>query len=244
MSSDSQALVKLEEVTKVFHAEQVETHALSEVSLEIHSGEYVSVAGPSGSGKSTLLSILGLLESPTRGRQHLKGTPVEALDADARARIRNREIGFIFQSFNLIGDLSVFDNVELPLTYRGMGKVERKRRVQQSLERVAMAHRMRHYPAQLSGGEQQRVAVARALAGRPAMLLADEPTGNLDSKNAEVVMELLRELHRESATIVMVTHDSRFAQYAERTVHLLDGRIVDGDATTAAPEGKVRSADL
>jgi putative ABC transport system ATP-binding protein len=169
---------------------------------------------------------------------------VEALDADARARIRNREIGFIFQSFNLIGDLSVFDNVELPLTYRGMGRVERRRRVQESLERVAMAHRIRHYPAQLSGGEQQRVAVARALAGRPAMLLADEPTGNLDSKNAEVVMELLRELHREGATIVMVTHDSRFAQYAERTVHLLDGRIVDGDATTAAPEGKVCSADL
>jgi len=219
-------LVKLEGVTKIFYAEQVETHALSEVDLEIHSGEYVTIAGPSGSGKSTLLSILGLLDSPTRGRHLLKGKPVESLDADARARIRNREIGFVFQSFNLIGDLTVFDNVELPLTYRGMGKVERKRRVQESLERVAMAHRMRHYPAQLSGGEQQRVAVARALAGRPAMLLADEPTGNLDSKNAEAVMELLRELHREGATIVMVTHDPRYSQHAERAVHLLDGCIV------------------
>jgi putative ABC transport system ATP-binding protein len=220
-------LVKLEGVTKIFYAEQVETHALSEVDLEIHSGEYVTIAGPSGSGKSTLLSILGLLDSPTRGRHLLKGKPVESLDADARARIRNREIGFVFQSFNLIGDLTVFDNVELPLTYRGMGKVERKRRVQESLERVAMAHRMRHYPAQLSGGEQQRVAVARALAGRPAMLLADEPTGNLDSKNAEAVMGLLRELHREGATIVMVTHDPRYSQHAERAVHLLDGCIVN-----------------
>ncbi|MGD1104790.1 MAG: ABC transporter ATP-binding protein [Terriglobia bacterium] len=238
MSSNSQPLVKLEAVTKIFYAEQVETHALSEVNLEIHSGEYVTVAGPSGSGKSTLLSILGLLDSPTRGRHHLKGKPVEALDADARARIRNREIGFVFQSFNLIGDLTVFDNVELPLTYRGMGKAERKRRVQESLERVAMAHRMRHYPAQLSGGEQQRVAVARALAGRPAVLLADEPTGNLDSKNAEAVMELLRELHREGATIVMVTHDPRYAQYAERAVHLLDGRIVDGEASAATARGK------
>ena len=230
-------LVKLEAVTKIFYAEQMETHALSDVSLEIHSGEYVTIAGPSGSGKSTLLSILGLLDSPTRGQQQLKGKPVEALDADARARIRNREIGFVFQSFNLIGDLTVFDNVELPLTYRGMGKAERKRRVKESLERVEMAHRMRHYPAQLSGGEQQRVAVARALAGRPAMLLADEPTGNLDSKNAEAVMELLRELHREGATVVMVTHDPRYAQYAERTVHLLDGRIVDGKTPTAAARG-------
>ena len=227
MNTPTPLLVQLEDVTKVFYAEQVETHALSEVDLEIQSGEYVTVAGPSGSGKSTLLSILGLLDSPTRGRHLLKGKPVEALDADARARIRNREIGFIFQSFNLIGDLEVFDNVELPLTYRGMGKTERNRRVQESLERVGMAHRLRHYPAQLSGGEQQRVAVARALAGRPAMLLADEPTGNLDSKNAEAVMELLRELHREGATIVMVTHDPRYAQYAERTVDLLDGRIVD-----------------
>jgi len=234
MSSDTQPLVKLEAVTKIFYAEQVETHALAEVSLEISSGEYVTIAGPSGSGKSTLLSILGLLDSPTRGRHHLKGKPVEALDADARARIRNREIGFVFQSFNLIGDLTVFDNVELPLTYRGMGKTERRRRVQEALEKVAMAHRMRHYPAQLSGGEQQRVAVARALAGRPAMLLADEPTGNLDSKNAEAVMELLRELHREGATIVMVTHDPRYAQHAEHTVHLLDGRIVDGETPPAA----------
>jgi putative ABC transport system ATP-binding protein len=233
MNDLNQPLVKLEEVTKIFYAEQVETHALAEVSLEIHGGEYVAVAGPSGSGKSTLLSILGLLESPTRGRHYLKGKPVEVLDADARGRIRNREIGFVFQSFNLIGDLTVFDNVELPLTYRGMSKAERKRRVQEALEKVAMAHRMRHFPAQLSGGEQQRVAVARALAGRPAVLLADEPTGNLDSKNAGAVMELLRELHQEGATIVMVTHDPRYAQYAERTVHLLDGRIVDGEAPQA-----------
>ena len=230
MNNLTPPLVKLEGVTKIFYAEQVETHALSEVTLGIGSGEFVTVAGPSGSGKSTLLSILGLLDSPTRGRHYLKGKPVEALDADARARIRNREIGFIFQSFNLIGDLTVFDNVELPLTYRGMGKAERKRRVQESLERVGMSHRMRHYPAQLSGGEQQRVAVARALAGRPAMLLADEPTGNLDSKNAEAVMELLRELHREGATIVMVTHDPRYAQHAERAVHLLDGQVVEGEA--------------
>jgi putative ABC transport system ATP-binding protein len=245
MNNPMQPLVKLEAVTKIFYAEQVETHALSEVDLGIQSGEYVSVAGPSGSGKSTLLSILGLLDSPTRGEHHLKGKPVESLDADTRARIRNREIGFIFQSFNLIGDLTVFDNVELPLTYRGMGKAERKRRVQESLERVGMSHRMRHYPAQLSGGEQQRVAVARALAGRPAMLLADEPTGNLDSKNAEAVMELLRDLHREGATIVMVTHDPRYAQYAERAVHLLDGRIVSGGAqalTAAGTEiGNVRN---
>jgi putative ABC transport system ATP-binding protein len=228
-------LVKLEGVTKIFYAEQVETHALSEVGLEIHNGEYLTVAGPSGSGKSTLLSILGLLDSPTRGHHLLKGKPVETLDADARARIRNREIGFIFQSFNLIGDLTVFDNVELPLTYRGMGKAERRRRVQESLERVGMSHRIRHFPAQLSGGEQQRVAVARALAGRPAMLLADEPTGNLDSKNAEAVMELLHELHREGATIVMVTHDPRYAQFAERAVHLLDGRIVNGEAALTTP---------
>ena len=232
-------LVKLEAVTKIFYAEQVETHALSEVSLEIHSGEYVTIAGPSGSGKSTLLSILGFLDSPTRGQHHLKGKPVESLDADARARIRNREIGFIFQSFNLIGDLTVFDNVELPLTYRGMMKAERRRRVQEALEKVGMAHRMRHYPAQLSGGEQQRVAVARALGGRPAVLLADEPTGNLDSKNAEAVMELLGELHREGATIVMVTHDPRFAEYAQRTVHLLDGRIVDGAAPPAAADSSM-----
>jgi len=244
MNAHTQPLVKLEAVTKIFYAEQVETHALSEASLEILSGDYVTVEGPSGSGKSTLLSILGLLDSPTRGRHHLKGKPVESLDADARARIRNREIGFVFQSFNLIGDLTVFDNVELPLTYRGMSKAERKRHVQEALEKVAMAHRMRHFPAQLSGGEQQRVAVARALAGRPAVLLADEPTGNLDSKNAEAVMELLRELHREGATIVMVTHDPRYAQYAERTVHLLDGRIVDGSAKSPAAASHLTTQSL
>jgi putative ABC transport system ATP-binding protein len=235
MNSSTQLLIKLERVTKIFYAEQVETHALSEVSLEIHRGEYLSIAGPSGSGKSTLLSILGLLDSPTRGRHWLKEKPVEALDADARARIRNREIGFVFQSFNLIGDLTVFENIELPLTYRGMPARERRRRVEEALEKVRMSHRVRHYPAQLSGGEQQRVAVARALGGRPAVLLADEPTGNLDSKNADAVMELLRELHREGATIVMVTHNPDYAQYAERTVHLLDGRIVDGGAPTEAP---------
>jgi putative ABC transport system ATP-binding protein len=226
MESKGQGLIRLEGVTKVFFTDEVETHALSGIHLEIKKGEYVSIAGPSGCGKSTLLSIIGLLDSPTEGKYTLNGQPVENLDLGERARIRNREIGFIFQSFNLIGDLTVFENVELPLTYRGMGSAERKKRVQEALERVGMAHRIKHYPSQLSGGQQQRVAVARALVGEPSVLLADEPTGNLDSKNGEAVMELLRELHRSGSTIVMVTHDPRFARYAERTVHLFDGRIV------------------
>lgn len=227
MSTAEQALISLEGIKKVFYTDEVETHALSGVHLDIQKGEYVSIAGPSGSGKSTLLAIIGLLDSPTDGQYTLKGQPVPNLDISERARIRNREIGFIFQSFNLIGDLNVFENVELPLTYRGMSAAERKERVHKALERVGMGHRTKHYPAQLSGGQQQRVAVARALAGTPAILLADEPTGNLDSRNAEAVMELLRELHREGATICMVTHDPRFARHADRTVHLFDGRIVE-----------------
>ena len=220
-------LIKLEGVTKVFLTDEVETHALSGIHLEIKKGEYVSIAGPSGCGKSTLLSIIGLLDGPTDGAYVLNGRPVQGLTLAERARIRNREIGFIFQSFNLIGDLTVYENVELPLTYRGMAAGERKQRVNEALERVGMAHRSKHLPSQLSGGQQQRVAVARALAGSPAVLLADEPTGNLDSKNGEAVMDLLRDLHKNGATIVMVTHDERFARHAVRSVHLFDGRIVE-----------------
>ena len=224
---NTQPLIRLQGVTKVFFTDEVETHALSGIHLDIASGEYISIAGPSGCGKSTLLSILGLLDTPTDGTYLLKDNPVTNLDLGERARIRNQEIGFIFQSFNLIGDLNVYENVELPLTYRGMSASERKQRVLESLERVGMAHRTKHYPSQLSGGQQQRVAVARALAGKPAILLADEPTGNLDSRNGEAVMELLRDLHREGATICMVTHDQRFARHADRTVHLFDGRVVE-----------------
>lgn len=227
MDDRPEALINLEGVTKVFFTDEVETHALSGIHLEIFRGEYVSIAGPSGCGKSTLLSILGLLDSPTDGKYVLNGTAAENLKPGDRARIRNREVGFIFQSFNLIGDLNVYENVELPLTYRSMGSKERKQRVQEKLEKVGMSHRMKHYPSQLSGGQQQRVAVARALVGSPSILLADEPTGNLDSKNGEAVMELLRELHLEGATICMVTHDPRLARYAQRTVNLFDGRIVD-----------------
>ena len=227
MESNGNALVRMEAVTKVFYTDEVETHALSGIHLDIRKGEYVSIAGPSGCGKSTLLSIMGLLDTPTEGQYLLNGTAVEELGMGERARIRNREVGFIFQSFNLIGDLNVYENVELPLTYRGMPSAERKQRVVQALERVGMSHRMKHYPSQLSGGQQQRVAVARALVGEPGVLLADEPTGNLDSKNGEAVMDLLRELHRTGSTIVMVTHDPRFARYAERTVNLFDGRVVD-----------------
>jgi putative ABC transport system ATP-binding protein len=226
-AADQQSLIKMEGITKVFYTDEVETHALSGIHMEIRKGEYVSIAGPSGSGKSTLLAIIGLLDSPSDGSFLLKNQPVEKLDISDRARIRNREIGFIFQSFNLIGDLTVYENVELPLTYRGMSSSERKQRVQQALERVGMSHRTKHYPSQLSGGQQQRVAVARALAGSPSILLADEPTGNLDSRNAEAVMELLRELHREGATICMVTHDPRFARHADRQIHLFDGRVVE-----------------
>jgi putative ABC transport system ATP-binding protein len=227
MSSNGHPVIKLEGVTKVFFTDEVETHALSGIHLEIKNGEYVSIAGPSGCGKSTLLSILGLLDTPSAGRYWLNGEPAEKLTLSQRARIRNREIGFIFQSFNLIGDLSVFENVELPLTYRGMPAHERKKRVQEALERVGMAHRMKHFPSQLSGGQQQRVAVARAIAGQPLILLADEPTGNLDSVNGEAVMGLLQELHRGGATICMVTHDPRFAKHAERSIHLFDGRVVE-----------------
>ncbi len=229
-------LIKLDSMSKVFYTDELETHALTNVHLEIRKGEYVSIAGPSGCGKSTLLSILGLLDTPTSGSYVLNNQPIETLNAAERARIRNKEIGFIFQAFNLIGDLTVYENVELPLTYRRLATADRKRRVEAALERVGMAHRMRHYPAQLSGGQQQRVAVARALAGEPAILLADEPTGNLDSKNGEQVMDLLRELHRGGATICMVTHDPRFTRYADRGIHLFDGRVVEETHERAAEE--------
>jgi len=225
--SVGEPLIKLANVTKVFYTDEVETHALSGIHLDIKKGEYVSIAGPSGCGKSTLLSIVGLLDSPTDGTYILNSKAVQGLDFSERARIRNQEIGFIFQSFNLIGDLNVYENVELPLTYRSMSSGERKKRVQEALEKVGMAHRMRHYPSQLSGGQQQRVAVARALAGSPSILLADEPTGNLDSRNGEAVMDLLQQLHREGATICMVTHDPRFAKHADRQIHLFDGKVVE-----------------
>jgi len=232
-ASAGDRLIHLEGIRKVFYTDEVETHALADVHLEVKKGEYIAIAGPSGCGKTTLLSILGLLDSPTEGQYVLAGEPVANLGPTDRARIRNRQIGFIFQAFNLIGDLTVFENVELPLTYRGMPANERKKRVQDALERVGMAHRMRHYPSQLSGGQQQRVAVARAVAGDPAILLADEPTGNLDSKNGEAVMELLQELHRGGSTICMVTHDNRYAKHADRTVHLFDGRVVEDSSVEA-----------
>jgi len=220
-------LIRLDGIRKIFTTDEVETHALSEVHLDIHEGEFVSISGPSGCGKSTLLAILGLLDSPSSGHYSLRGKGVGHLGLRDRARLRNREIGFIFQSFNLIGDLTIFENVELPLAYRGMPPGERRARVLDSLEVVGMSHRAKHLPAQLSGGQQQRVAVARAVAGRPAILLADEPTGNLDSTNGESVMELLRDLHRQGSTICMVTHDDRFAGSADRTIRLFDGRVVE-----------------
>lgn len=229
----SQTLIRLEGISKVFLTDEVETHALSGVELEIQPGEFVSIAGPSGCGKSTLLAILGLLDAPTAGTYWLNGRPVHGLGLSERARLRNREIGFIFQAFNLIGDLTVYENVELPLTYRGMNSEARKRNVLDALERVGMAHRLKHYPAQLSGGQQQRVAVARALAGKPSILLADEPTGNLDTANSDAVMDLLGELHRAGSTICMVTHDPRFAGRAARTVHLLDGKVVSAGVASA-----------
>jgi putative ABC transport system ATP-binding protein len=229
----SDPLIALAGIKKVFYTDEVETHALSDIHLEIRKGEYLAIAGPSGCGKTTLLSILGLLDSPTDGSYTLDGQPVSRLTAAERARVRNRQIGFIFQAFNLIGDLTVYENVELPLTYRGMPAEERRSRVQSALERVGMSHRMKHFPAQLSGGQQQRVAVARAVAGDPAILLADEPTGNLDSTNGEAVMELLRELHQGGATICMVTHDARYARHAERSVHLFDGKVVEERQLTA-----------
>jgi putative ABC transport system ATP-binding protein len=227
------ALIRMEGIKKIFYTDEVETHALADVHLSVSEGEYVAISGPSGCGKTTLLSILGLLDTPSEGTYTLAGEPVAGLSAADRARVRNRQIGFIFQAFNLIGDLTVFENVELPLTYRGMGAAERRERVLKALERVGMGHRIKHYPAQLSGGQQQRVAVARAVAGDPAILLADEPTGNLDSQNGEQVMELLRELHKGGATICMVTHDPRYAQHADREIHLFDGRVVDAPVAGA-----------
>ena len=228
------SLIKLQGIQKVFYTDEVETHALQDVHLDIKKGEYIAISGPSGCGKTTLLSLLGLLDTPTGGEYLLEGQPVAKLDAAERARVRNRQIGFIFQAFNLIGDLTVYENVELPLTYRGLNATERKERVQGALEKVGMSHRVKHYPAQLSGGQQQRVAVARAVAGDPAILLADEPTGNLDSTNGESVMELLRELHRNGSTICMVTHDQRYAKHADREVDLFDGRVVDEQAAVHA----------
>ena len=233
----SEPLIHLENVSKVFMTDEIETHALSGVNLDIDRGEYVAIGGPSGCGKSTLLAILGLLDTPTSGAYVLNGNPVQSLKLSQRARIRNREIGFIFQAFNLIGDLTVYENVELPLTYRSMPSAERKRRVHQALERVGMSNRMKHYPSQLSGGQQQRVAVARALGGDPSILLADEPTGNLDSRNGEQIMELLTELHRNGSTICMVTHDPRYITYAQRSIHLLDGRIVTADVDVSTSPG-------
>ncbi len=231
----SQSMIRLDGIQKIFYTDEIETHALSEVHLEVKRGEYVAISGPSGCGKTTLLSLLGLLDTPTGGEYWLDDKPVAQLSAADRARIRNREIGFIFQAFNLIGDLTVYENVELPLTYRGMAPAERKQRVMTALERVGMSHRVRHYPAQLSGGQQQRVAVARAVAGEPLILLADEPTGNLDSTNGEAVMQLLQELHRGGATICMVTHDARYEKHADRAIHLFDGRVVGDQALELAP---------
>ena len=224
---NGETMIKLEGLKKVFYTDEVETHALEDVHLEIRKGEYLAIAGPSGCGKTTLLSILGLLDSPSEGSYLLGGEHVAELTASQRAKIRNKQIGFIFQAFNLIGDLTVAENVELPLTYRGMPSSERSKRVQEALEKVGMSHRMKHYPSQLSGGQQQRVAVARAVVGDPLILLADEPTGNLDSKNGEQVMDLLRDLHRAGATLCMVTHDPRYARHADRSIHLFDGRIVE-----------------
>jgi putative ABC transport system ATP-binding protein len=230
MTTNDDVLIQLESVMKIFYTDEIETHALADVHLSIRRGEYVSIEGPSGSGKTTLLSILGLLDTPTRGEYVLGGEPAAGLTPRQRAALRNRQIGFIFQSFNLIGDLTVFENVELPLTYRGLSATERKKRVEAALERVGMNPRGRHMPAQLSGGQQQRVAVARAVAGEPLVLLADEPTGNLDSKNGDAVMELMRELHAGGATICMVTHNPEYAKQATRSIHLFDGRIVDETA--------------
>jgi putative ABC transport system ATP-binding protein len=226
MNDKNTALISMEGIQKVFYTDEMETYALADVHLDIHDGEFVEVVGPSGCGKSTLLSLMGLLDTPTDGEYLLDGESVADLSASERARVRNQHIGFIFQAFNLIGDLTVYENVELPLTYRGMSGAERKERVNRALERVGMSHRMDHYPSQLSGGQQQRVAAARAVVGDPLILLADEPTGNLDSTNGEAVMNLLRELHEEGSTILMVTHDPRYSAYAERTIRLFDGRVL------------------
>ena len=234
MTAPGETLISLEGIKKVFMTDELETHALADIHLNVAKGEFVSISGPSGCGKTTLLSILGLLDTPSSGKYTLAGHSVESLTPSERARVRNRQIGFIFQAFNLIGDLTVYENVELPLTYRGMPSAERNTRVTQALERVGMAHRIKHYPSQLSGGQQQRVAVARAVAGDPAILLADEPTGNLDSSNGEAVMELLRELHQGGATIIIVTHDPRYARWADREVRLFDGKVVEEESLLKA----------
>jgi putative ABC transport system ATP-binding protein len=226
MNTAPESLIHLKSVSKVFVTDELETHALEDIQLDIRKGEYVAISGPSGCGKSTLLAILGLLDAPTQGDYVLNGKAASGLNIAERARIRNSEIGFIFQAFNLIGDLTVYENVELPLTYRGMNSAGRKKAVAEALERVGMSNRSKHYPAQLSGGQQQRVAVARALAGSPSVLLADEPTGNLDSHNGKQVMDLLSELHKNGATICMVTHDPTYANLADRNVHMFDGKIV------------------
>jgi putative ABC transport system ATP-binding protein len=236
MQQAMEPLIRLDSVSKVFYTDEVETHALNNVQLQIQRGEYIAIAGPSGCGKTTLLSLLGLLDSPSDGVYSLDGKDVSNLSASDRARVRNREIGFLFQAFNLIGDITVYENVELPLTYRGMSSSERKERVHAALERVGMSHRTKHYPSQLSGGQQQRVAVARAIVGKPLILLADEPTGNLDSKNGEAVMDLLKELHADGATICMVTHDPRYARHAERSIHLFDGQVVRDENSNKAHE--------
>ncbi len=234
MTAPGETLINLESIKKVFMTDELETHALADIHLTVAKGEFVSISGPSGCGKTTLLSILGLLDTPSSGKYTLAGHSVESLTPSERARVRNRQIGFIFQAFNLIGDLTVYENVELPLTYRGMPSAERNTRVTQALERVGMAHRIKHYPSQLSGGQQQRVAVARAVAGDPAILLADEPTGNLDSSNGEAVMELLRELHQGGATIIIVTHDPRYAKWADREIRLFDGKVVEEESMQRA----------
>ena len=231
-----ETLIDLQNVEKVFLTDEVETHALSNIHLSVKKGEWLAIVGPSGSGKTTLLAILGLLDTATGGQFLIDGKPVQDLSPSDRAHVRNKHIGFIFQSFNLIGDLTVFENVELPLTYRGMPPADRRKRVEDALNRVGMSHRARHMPGQLSGGQQQRVAVARAVAGDPLILLADEPTGNLDSKNGEAVMELLRELHRGGATICMVTHDPRYARHADRSIHVFDGRVVEEQTEMAVTE--------
>ncbi len=229
-------VIQVTDMTKVYSTEEVETHALNGVHLTVEEGEYVAVMGPSGCGKTTFLSLLGLLDEPSSGSYHLSGTPVESLNASERAHVRNRHIGFVFQAFNLIGDLSVFENVELPLVYRGgISRNERRERVTRVLEEVGMAHRLRHYPGQLSGGQQQRIAVARALVGEPDILLADEPTGNLDSKSGEAVMSLLDELNGKGATILMVTHDPHYATRAKRIVRLHDGQVVDETTADEPP---------
>jgi len=226
--NNSTPIISLQNVSKVFRTDEIETHALSDIHFDIQQGEFLSISGPSGCGKSTLLSILGLLDVPSSGSYRINGTATESLDLDQRASLRCQSIGFVFQAFNLIGDLSVLENVELPLTYRNdVSRKERKARAEAALEKVGMAHRQRHFPGQLSGGQQQRVAVARALVCEPSLLLADEPTGNLDSKNGEAVIELLGELNQQGTTICMVTHDSRYNSIAQRVVQLFDGKMVD-----------------